>query len=140
YRGQVDREDQRRAGRYRRRRTLVAVAEAGRDDKLAAATNLHSGHALVPAGDKSKAVALLLGACAEDGADRLPAGIAARDQLVAVAGQPARVVRHDDRTRGNRGPVTDLEVDDLQPVRELDRRLARALVESSAPAAGVGVV
>src|SRR5215831_19207196 len=128
-RDQLDREDERRAGRYRRRRALVAIAEPGRDDELAAATNLHSWHTLVPAGDQRKAVALLLGAGAEDGTDWLSTRVAAGIELVAVTGQPACVIRHDGCAGGNGGPVTNLEVDDLQPVRELDRRLAGALVE-----------
>src|SRR5215470_17420811 len=128
-RDQFDREDQRGARRYGGRRTLVTIAELGRDDELPAAANLHSRHTLVPSGDQREAVALLLGAGAEDGTDWLSAWVAAGIELVAVTGQPACVIRHDSRARGNRGPVTNLEVDDLQPVRELDRRLARALVE-----------
>src|SRR5262249_22909481 len=103
--------------------------ELGRDYALSAATTLHARHTLVPAGDQWKAVALLLGAGAEDGTDRLPAGVAAGIELVAVTRQPARVIRHDSRAGGNGRPVTDLEVDDLQPIGELDRRLASTLVE-----------
>ncbi len=48
---QVDHEDERRVRRDLRRAALGAVAEAGRDDQLAPAADLHAGDALLPARD-----------------------------------------------------------------------------------------
>src|SRR5690606_14523672 len=97
----------------------VAVAEVRRDDELAAAADLHAGHALVPARDDAAGAEREL-----EGGAAVPRGV----ELLAGGEGDADVVDADLVARLGLGAVAEHEVLDLQvggrvAAREVDLRL-----------------